>query len=163
MEAKILTDWVLNEHLIDPELVEPFETANSFIREYSQIPGVREYSEGYQYKFPESLILSQHIGQRKLLIGEFGGPIPDIHGDLDEKEQSVLIKKTLDALLSKPRIMGINYWTGFGGTTSLWREDFSEKTAVELIEKYYKPDIMFLTFSSPTCHFFKAIVGNSSD
>lgn len=79
----------------------------------------------------------------KIVIGEFGAPIPDIHGDMTEKEQSDWIDKSLFLFYENPNIVGINYWTGFGGSTSLWGEKGKPRLATENIYKYFNPNNFF--------------------
>ena len=75
----------------------------------------------------------------RVILGEFGAPIPDIHGDLDPTEQALWIEEALNALAGIDELEGINYWTGFGGSTRLWEGNYKERPAVEVIKKYFKP------------------------
>lgn len=83
----------------------------------------------------------------KVVLGEFGAPIPDINGDLTEAQQAAWISQALSLLVKTPNIIGINYWTNQGSSTALWNDDGSEKKAVSVIKNFYsaKP-------TNPTSH-----------
>lgn len=73
----------------------------------------------------------------KIVLGEFGAPIPDINGDMSEDQQSEWISKALGLLSTNSNLVGLNYWTNQGSTTALWNDDGSEKKAVKAITNYY--------------------------
>ena len=73
----------------------------------------------------------------KIFLGEFGVPIPDINGDMTETDQASWIKQALTLLSGEPEVIGINYWVGFGGTTALWNDDGSPRTAVPVITSFF--------------------------
>lgn len=74
-----------------------------------------------------------------VVLGEFGAPIPDIHGQMTEHEQAVWLDGALSELSKIEGLVGINYWTSFGGTTSIWRSDGSDKSAVSVLTGYFSP------------------------
>lgn len=86
----------------------------------------------------DSTTLAEKSGG-KIVIGEFGAPIPDIHGEMTQEEQADWIDRTLNLLYKNPNVVGINYWTGFGGSTKLWDDDLSERIAVQTLKKYFDP------------------------
>jgi hypothetical protein len=86
----------------------------------------------------DSTKLAENSGG-KIVIGEFGAPIPDIHGEMTEEEQAEWIDRTLYLLNNNPHVVGINYWTGFGGSTKLWNSDGTERLVVDTLKKYYDP------------------------
>lgn len=73
----------------------------------------------------------------KILLGEFGAPIPNIHGKMTEDEQNDWITKALSQISSIPQLIGVNYWVNKNGTTALWNDDGTEKKAVGTIRNYY--------------------------
>lgn len=75
--------------------------------------------------------------QGKVLLGEFGAPIPDIHGVLNEEQQSQWIKEALDEVKKTPEIIGVNYWTNSGGSTALWNSDGTSREAGNTIKKFF--------------------------
>jgi hypothetical protein len=77
----------------------------------------------------------------KVVLGEFGAPIPDIHGKMSDKEQSEWIEKSL-ALLATRResLLGLNYWVSVGGSTQIWDGSGQASPAVAVIKKYFSPD-----------------------
>lgn len=78
----------------------------------------------------------------KVVLGEFGAPIPDIHGDMTDLEQSEWVAKAL-ALLSKEEVLlGLNYWVATSGTTSLWNEDGSQRPVVAVLKSYFSPNLL---------------------
>jgi hypothetical protein len=74
----------------------------------------------------------------KIVLGEFGAPIPDIHGKMSEDEQSEWIDQTLALIFNNPNVIGISYWTNIGGSTGIWNSDNSPKKAVTILTKYFK-------------------------
>lgn len=73
----------------------------------------------------------------QIVLGEFGAPIPDIHGKMTEDEQADWIRKALSLLSNKPEVIGINYWVGVGGSTQLWEENGKARKALEVIRYFY--------------------------
>lgn len=95
---------------------------------------------------PERLAFDiEEIAERSgglVVLGEFGAPIPDIHGVMSEAEQAEWLRNAL-ALISQSReLIGINYWVSVGGSTAIWNGDGSPKTAVSVIKSYYNPEIL---------------------
>ena len=74
----------------------------------------------------------------KVVLGEFGAPIPDINGPMTSDEQATWITQALSALSSDTNIVGWNYWTGVGGSTALWDDAGRPKKAVAAIRKFYR-------------------------
>jgi len=74
----------------------------------------------------------------KVVLGEFGAPVPDIHGRMTEDEQAEWVELAFEKLVSNPNIIGISYWTNIGGSTGIWSSDGTPKKAVEVLTKYFK-------------------------
>ncbi len=92
---------------------------------------------------PEKMIEDiQQIAQAskgKIVIGEFGAPVPDIHGDMTEKEQQQWVDRTFAALAMEKSVVGVNYWVGFGGSTELWNIGGSPRLVVDTVHRYFAP------------------------
>ena len=73
-----------------------------------------------------------------VVLGEFGAPIPDIHGDMNEQEQAKWIEDSLDLLSRNKSLIGLNYWVNVGGSTQLWDYD-KKRLAVDVLTSYFKP------------------------
>lgn len=79
----------------------------------------------------------------KIVLGEYGAPIPDIHGDLSEDEQDKLIKDNMIALVKHRDIIGgINYWTAFGGSTEIFKNQIQPKKAAQTLEAFFNPIVV---------------------
>ena len=78
----------------------------------------------------------------KIILGEFGAPILDIHGQMSEEEQAEWLKTSLLAMSEINNLIGTNYWTAFGGSTSLWNNNGTEKKALSELQSVYKPKIV---------------------
>lgn len=98
-------------------------------------------------KTPEQLdgdardFISQSGG--KLILGEFGAPIPDIHGTMTEDEQALWLEDTLSQLSTVPGILGMNYWTSLGSSTAIWNDSGKPRKAVNILTRFYKPVVVF--------------------
>lgn len=79
----------------------------------------------------------------KIFLGEFGAPIPDIHGNMNDEGQSAWIEEALSELASEPSLIGLNYWVNVGGSTELWNEENSPKSGVTALTKYFKPKLIY--------------------
>lgn len=75
----------------------------------------------------------------KVILGEFGAPIPDLNGDLNEEQQAAWIEQALLLLAQKKNLVGLNYWVNRGGSTALWNDDGTPRKAVQSLSNYYKP------------------------
>jgi len=79
----------------------------------------------------------------RLVFGEFGAPIPDINGEMDEKTQAEFVGKLLAELFrQRYRIDGINYWTLSESSTALIQQNGRPKPVVAVIKQYYIPGIV---------------------
>ncbi len=85
--------------------------------------------------------IAQKSGGR-VVLGEFGAPIPDIHGNFSDLEQSIWIKSSLERLSEVNDLLGVNYWVSFGGSTKLWNDDGAARPAVGALKTYFKPKIL---------------------
>lgn len=81
----------------------------------------------------------------KIVLGEFGAPIPDIHGDMNEEDKAKWIGNTLNQLTMSESVIGVNYWLNVGGSTQIWDEDGKELPAVQSIREFYDPEIVYGT------------------
>jgi hypothetical protein len=82
------------------------------------------------------------VSRGKIILGEFGVPIPDIHGQMDDKEQSEWIERALGNLTKENSLLGVNYWVSFGGTTAVFNGDGSERKAVKVLKDYFSPIVI---------------------
>lgn len=95
---------------------------------------------------PEKLIediesLTRVSGGR-IVLGEFGAPIPDIHGRLSERQQAEWLQDALSKLIETDELLGISYWTNTGSSTQLWSSDGKPRAAQEVIKSFYKAEII---------------------
>ena len=73
----------------------------------------------------------------KVVLGEYGAPIPDIHGAMNEEEQADWINELMTLLHTNTNVIGISYWTNRGGSTEIWNKDYSPKKSVTILTKYF--------------------------
>ena len=78
----------------------------------------------------------------KVILGEFGAPIPDIHGPYTEEQQAQWIEGTMKLLSTNPNLVGMSYWVDVGGSTQLWENDKPRK-GVDSLHTYYEPELLF--------------------
>jgi hypothetical protein len=81
-------------------------------------------------------LIAQQSGGR-IVLGELGAPIPDIHGPMNEDAQADWLAESLRLVSRLEEVEGINYWVNLGGSTALWRDNKSPKPAVEVLTQYY--------------------------
>ncbi len=77
-----------------------------------------------------------------VILGEFGAPIPDIHGDMSEQEQAQWLANSLNLLSENSHLVGLNYWTDMGGSTAIWDDKGQAKLAVSILHEYYTPKVV---------------------
>ncbi len=73
----------------------------------------------------------------KVVLGEFGAPIPSIHGKMSELEQKQWINSAFHQLSPMPELIGINYWVNVGGSTALWSDNGLPRQAVQTVKSYF--------------------------
>ena len=77
----------------------------------------------------------------KVVLSEFGVPIPDINGKMSELEQAKWISNALEKLVKMNELEGLNYWVSVGGSTEIWPRNGKPKMAVQTITKFFTPEI----------------------
>lgn len=75
----------------------------------------------------------------KIFLGEFGAPIPDIHGKMSEAEQRLWLSTALSLLATESSIAGVNYWVNVGGSTELWDKNGNGREAVAALRQTFIP------------------------
>ncbi len=78
----------------------------------------------------------------KVVLGEWGAPIPDIHGKMTEVQQSEWIGEALNLLSKNKNLVGLNYWTSVGGSTSIWTSSTHATLAVRTLTDYFTPQVI---------------------
>lgn len=78
----------------------------------------------------------------KIVLGEFGAPIPDIHGDMTQTKQADWVESAYDQLYKMPEIAAVNYWVDRDGSSSAWSLDGTPRKVASVITKYYKPSVL---------------------
>lgn len=78
----------------------------------------------------------------KVILGEFGAPIPDINGQMTQEQQAKWLNDTLALLATNPDLEGLSYWTNMGGSTAIWEDDGTPKLAVQTLTSYFTPKLL---------------------
>src|SRR6185503_14638841 len=64
----------------------------------------------------------------KIVLGEFGAPIPDINGDMTDEQQADFVKSLMDVFVNKRSFVeGMNYWTFLGSSTAIFTDSNTPK------------------------------------
>lgn len=88
----------------------------------------------------------KRIGERsggRVVLGEIGAPVPDIHGGFSPREQAAWVEELLTALARVPNLIGLNYWTSVGGSTELWSPNGTPRPAVRTLTDFYNAHLVF--------------------
>lgn len=75
----------------------------------------------------------------KVVLGEWGAPIPDINGKMTDQEQANWIAEALSLLSQNRDLYGLNYWTSLGSSTAIWDGKGKPRPAVDILKAYYEP------------------------
>lgn len=73
----------------------------------------------------------------KIVLGEFGVPVPDINGTMTGSQQAAWIKQACKNLQQIPELVGVNYWVNAGGTTAIWNDNSQPKPAVDVMRECF--------------------------
>ncbi len=105
--------------------------------------GNRVVIDHYVNDIPQFIADIQSLHEKfdtPVVLGEYGAPIPDIHGNMTPEEQKDYIKELLIQLAKNHSVVeGVNYWTAFGGSTQIFDDAFNPKPASEVLSQYYLP------------------------
>ncbi|HXS15036.1 MAG TPA: carboxypeptidase-like regulatory domain-containing protein [Candidatus Saccharimonadales bacterium] len=83
-----------------------------------------------EHKFPTA----------KIVVGEYGAPIPDINGPMNDMEQASFINSLLQVFYqNRDKILGLDYWTLAGASTELLKNNTTETPTFQTVASYYLP------------------------
>lgn len=89
-------------------------------------------------QFHKDLIRYASVLKSKIGIGEFGAPIPDMNGTMNETQQATFVKGLMDVLYRENHIVSIvNYWDILDGSTALLNYDGSRRQAYYEVKNYF--------------------------
>lgn len=83
-----------------------------------------------------------------IILGEYGAPIPDIHGVMTDEEQMLWVKESLHAVSQIPEVGGVNYWTNKDSSTAIWDKNGKAKWAVGILMQYFKGKVHVIKYSN---------------
>lgn len=75
----------------------------------------------------------------KIVLGEFGVPIPDINGEMTETQQADWVRRAGQLIVNSKNLVGLSYWVNLGGSTKLWNDDNTKRKVVDSISSFYNP------------------------
>ncbi len=79
----------------------------------------------------------------KVVLGEFGAPIPEINGKMTEDQQADFIESLMKELYKYHNdVVGVNYWVSYDSSTEILNEDYSPRKAAFVLKKYFKPAVV---------------------
>ncbi|MBI4137621.1 hypothetical protein HY469_06175, partial [Candidatus Roizmanbacteria bacterium] len=130
----VKTNWLsmnggLARRMLDQDTINKLDKAVS-LDHYIKTP--QEMGEYITY-------FADTFGSR-VVIGEWGAPIPDINGPMNETQQAAFIESLLwEMYKEREHIDGINYWVLYDGSTSLMEPNENYRDAMYEIQNYFKP------------------------
>ena len=74
----------------------------------------------------------------KVVLGEIGVPIEDIHQNMTDQSQAEWLDEAFNLLSQKENVIGMNYWVSHGGSTAIFNDDNTPKEAADILQKHYK-------------------------
>lgn len=83
-----------------------------------------------------------------IILGEYGAPIPDIHGAMSEEEQLLWVTESLKEVAQIPTVGGINYWTNQDSSTAIWDVEGKAKDSVGILKRYFKGKMLITRYSN---------------
>lgn len=86
----------------------------------------------------------------KVVLGEIGVSIPDIHGNMSEAQKAQWLESSFQRLATLPELIGVSYWTNIGGSTAIWSKDVEPTKSVSVLTKYFKPKVLIGEVTSNT-------------
>ncbi len=81
----------------------------------------------------------------RVVLGEIGAPVPDIHGTMTQEEQAQWLSEALKALSHTDSLIGLNYWVGSGGSTQLWDSTGKKRMAADVLSTFYRGKAVQIT------------------
>lgn len=78
----------------------------------------------------------------KIVLGEFGAPIPDINGNMTDEEQKAWLQQSLELLSQMPQIEGLNYWANMDSSTRLWHDNGNPTLALQVLKDFYSCSVV---------------------
>lgn len=92
-------------------------------------------------KLAKDIVSIARSSQGNVFLGEFGAPIPDIHGNMTQNQQKDWINQAFQEIVDLPELTGVNYWVNVGGSTELWSAAGTPRAAVAVIHQYFSPPV----------------------
>ncbi|HBI17061.1 MAG TPA: hypothetical protein DDY52_02845 [Candidatus Moranbacteria bacterium] len=139
--AKINKEIITNLFSMNGDVAELIMDKNT-TKSLGKIVTIDHYTDTPKQLIKDADYLAKKSGGQ-IVLGEFGVPIPDINGEMTEKQQARWIGEMLFGLEGNKSVVGVNYWLNVGGSTGIWKEDGTATLAVEIIRRYFDLNVVY--------------------
>lgn len=86
------------------------------------------------------LVNLQEKFKTKIMLGEFGAPIPDLNGNMSQSQQADFINTVFKGLVEhRDFMLGANYWVLTDGSSALYGPNLTPREAAAVVKNYYIP------------------------
>lgn len=76
-----------------------------------------------------------HTFGAKVIVGEFGAPIPEINGAMTQDQQAKFVEELMQQLYHhRSQVSGLNYWTSTDSSSAVFNLDGSFKPAAHVLQ-----------------------------
>lgn len=79
----------------------------------------------------------------RVVVGEWGAPVPDINGTMTPSQQASFVRSLLQQLAARDgSVVGINYWSLSDGSSALADGNLRPLPVFDVIRSYYRPAVL---------------------
>jgi hypothetical protein len=131
---KVATNWLsmsggLAMSMLDEPTIQALDNTVTIDHYVNSPEEMKSYIDYFNQKF-----------HAKVILGEFGAPIPDINGNMTTQQQASFVNNIFQTLYQEhTAVYAVNYWVLRGGSTALATDTDVLKPVATTINNYYHP------------------------
>ncbi|HSW97144.1 MAG TPA: carboxypeptidase-like regulatory domain-containing protein [Candidatus Saccharimonadales bacterium] len=133
----VLTNWLsmsggLAKNMLDEATIKALDNTVTIDHYVNNPEDMKNYVDYFSTNF-----------HARVVVGEFGAPIPDINGTMTDKEQTNFVKDIFYILYQEhENVFAVNYWTLNFSSTALVDTNDVSKPVSTVLSQYYRPIVI---------------------
>ncbi|HSW88583.1 MAG TPA: carboxypeptidase-like regulatory domain-containing protein [Candidatus Saccharimonadales bacterium] len=133
----VITNWLsmsggLAKNMLDEATISSLDDTVTIDHYVNNPEDMKNYVDYFSTKF-----------HARVVIGEFGAPIPDINGTMTDQEQANFVKNIFYILYQEhENVFAVNYWTIKYSSTALVDINGTSKPVSTVLNQYYHPIVI---------------------